>query len=78
MVYMSGSRNARNAAYIVNRTNVCGGMKKAGLAPSVGWFLSGNPYLIRAPHSIPKFCIPNTTVQTQKYGYKATIGGNMG
>jgi hypothetical protein len=53
-------------------------MKKAGLAPSVGWFLSGNPYLIRAPHSIPKFCIPNTTVQTQKYGYKATIGGNMG
>lgn len=78
MVYMSGSRSARNAASIVNRTNVCGGMKKAGLAPSVGWFLSSNPYLTGAPHSIPKFCIPNTTVQTQKYGYKATIGGNMG
>lgn len=78
MVYYSGSRSARNAASIVNRTNTCGGNKKAGLAPSVGWFMSSNVYLTRAPHSIPKFCIPNTTVQTQKYGYKATIGGNMG
>ena len=32
MVYMSGSKSARNAASIVNRTNVCGGVKKAGLA----------------------------------------------
>lgn len=78
MVYMSGSRNARNQASIVNRTNVCGGPKKAGTAPRVGWFLSSNPYLIGAPQSNPRFCIPNRTVQTQKYGYKATIGGNMG
>ena len=78
MVYMGGSKFARNAASIVNRTNVCGGSKKAGLAPSVGWYLSSNVYLTRAPHTIPRFCIPNTTVQTQKYGYKATIGGNMG
>ena len=78
MVYYSGSRNARNAASICNRTNVCGGPKKAGTAPRVGWFLSSNPYLIGAPQSNPRFCIPNRTVQTQKYGYKATIGGNMG
>ena len=78
MVYMSGGRSARNAASICNRTNVCGGMKKAGLAPTVGWYMSSNPYLIRASHSVPKVCIPNTTVQTQKYGYRATIGGNMG
>jgi hypothetical protein len=78
MVYFSGAKSARNAASICNRTNVCGGNKKAGLAPSVGWYLSSNPYLIRAPHSIPLVCVPNTTVQTQKYGYKATIGGNMG
>ena len=32
---MSGSKSARNAASICNRTNVCGGVKKAGTAPSV-------------------------------------------
>ena len=78
MVYYSGSRSARNAASIVNRTNVCGGNKKAGTAPRVGWFLSSNPMLIGAPQTLPRFCIPNTTVQTQQTGYRATIGGNMG
>ena len=77
MVYMSGSRFARNAASITNRPT-CGGPKKAGTAPRVGWFMQSNPYLIGAPQSNPRFCIPNRTVQTQKYGYKATIGGNMG
>lgn len=79
MVYYSGGRAARNAASICNRTNVCGGgSKKAGTAPRVGWFLSSNPMLMGAPQSVPRFCIPNTTVQTQKTGYRATIGGNMG
>jgi hypothetical protein len=78
MVYMSGNRSARNQASIVNRTNVCGGPKKAGTAPRVGWFLSNNPMLIGAPQSVPLFCIPNRTIQTQKYGYHATHGGNMG
>jgi len=77
-VYMSGSKAARNSASIVNRTNVCGGPKKAGTAPRVGWFLTNNPMLIRAPQSVPMFCMPNRTIQTQKYGYRATIGGNMG
>jgi hypothetical protein len=75
---MSGSRASRNQASIVNRTNVCGGNKKAGTAPRVGWFLSSNPMLMGAPQSVPLFCIPNRTVQTQKYGYHATHGGNMG
>jgi len=78
MVYMSGSRASRNSASICNRTNVCGGPKKAGTAPRVGWFLSSNPMLIGAPQTLPRFCIPNTTVQTQQTGYRATIGGNMG
>jgi len=78
MVYYSGSKAARNAASIVNRQNTCGGPKKAGTAPRVGFFLTNNPMLIGAPQSVPRFCIPNTTVQTQKYGYRATIGGNMG
>ena len=75
---MSGSRASRNQASIVNRTNVCGGSKKAGLAPRVGWYLSSNTMLIGAPQTIPRFCIPNRTIQTQKYGYHATHGGNMG
>jgi len=78
MVYMSGSKASRNQASIVNRQNTCGGNKKAGLAPRVGFFLTNNPMLIGAPQSVPRFCIPNTTIQTQKYGYRATIGGNMG
>jgi hypothetical protein len=75
MVYMSGSKAARNAASIVNRQNICGGPKKSGLAPRIGWFMQSNPSLIGAPQTIPRFCIPNRTIQTQKYGYRATIGG---
>jgi len=78
MVYMSGSKASRNAASIVNRTNVCGGPKKAGIAPRVGWYLTSNVNLIGAPQTLPRFCIPNRTVQTQKTGYRATIGGNIG
>ena len=74
---MNAGRNARNAASITNRPT-CGGPKKAGTAPRVGWFLSSNPMLIGAPQTVPRFCIPNRTVQTQKTGYRATIGGNMG
>ena len=51
MVYMSGSRSARNQASIVNRTNVCGGNKKGGLAPTIGAFVSSNPNLIRATNT---------------------------
>lgn len=78
MVYMSGSKAARNSASICNRTNVCGGNKKAGIAPRIGFFMQSNPNLRRAPQSIPKVCVPNKTIQTQSYGYRATIGGNMG
>lgn len=77
MVYMSGSKNARNQASIVNRPT-CGGNKKAGIASRQGFFMQSNPSLRRAPQSLPLICVPNTTVQTQKYGYKATIGGNIG
>lgn len=51
MVLMNSSKSARNQASIVNRTNVCGGPKKAGLAPSVGLFLSSNPNLIGATNT---------------------------
>ena len=82
---MSGGRAARNAASIVNRPT-CGGPKKAGKGPSVGWFLSSQPFLLRLPNSVPQntFCMSyptwpiSRTIQTQQYGYRATIGGNMG
>lgn len=63
---------ARNKAKIVNRTNVCGGPKKAGLGPSIG----NNPYINmwRAPSTLPVVCVPNHTTQTQNYGYRATLG----
>jgi hypothetical protein len=75
---MSAGKAARNQNSIVNRTNTCGGNKKAGIAPRVGWYLSSNVNLTRAPQTIPRFCIPNRTIQTQSYGYHATHGGNMG
>jgi hypothetical protein len=79
MVLMNAGRSARNAASIVNRTNTCGGMKKGGLAPSVGWYLSSNPNLIGGTNTqYGLVCRPNLTIQTQSYGYRATHGGNMG
>lgn len=81
MVYMSGSRASRNQASIINRPT-CGGVKKAGTAPRVGWYLDNNVNLTRAPQSTPQysFCVStqqwpiSTTVQTQQKGYRATIG----
>jgi hypothetical protein len=78
MVLMNAGKAARNAASIVNRPN-CGGIKKGGLAPSVGWYLSSNPNLIGATNTqFGLTCRPNFTIQTQSYGYRATHGGNMG
>ena len=50
MVYMSAGRMARNAASITNRPT-SGGNKKAGLAPTVGAFISSNPNLIGATNT---------------------------
>ncbi len=81
MVLMNASKAARNQASIVNRPT-CGGVKKAGTAPRVGWYLDNNVNLTRAPQSTPQysFCVStprwpiSTTVQTQQTGYRATIG----
>ncbi len=78
MVYMSGSRSARNQASIVNRTNVGGGVKKAGIVPRIGFFMQSNPTLRRGPQRLPLFTINYRIIQTQKYGYSAIHGGNMG
>lgn len=77
MVLMNAGKAARNQASIVNRPN-CGGNKKAGIVSRQGFFMQSNVSLRRAPQSLPLICVPNYTIQTQKYGYRATIGGNMG
>ena len=78
MVLMNASKRARNQASIVNRTDTCGGNKKAGTAPRVGIYLDNNVKLTRAPQNNPKVCVPNRTVQTQVIGYQATRTGRLG
>jgi hypothetical protein len=81
MVLSNASKAARNQASIINRPT-CGGVKKAGTAPRVGFYLDSNVNLTRAPQSTPQysFCVStpqwpiSTTVQTQQTGYRATIG----
>ena len=76
---MSGAKAARNQASIINRAN-CGGVKKGGLSPSVGNFLSSNVNLIGARNTQwvggkPPTCNPLVARHpTQRYGYKATLG----
>ena len=63
---MSGSRNARNQASIVNRTNVCGGSKKAGLSKTIGFFLPSNPNLIGGVNTqLGQVCIGNFSNPSQ-------------
>ena len=78
MVYMSGGKAARNAASIVNRTNTCGGDKKAGIPSRVGYnqlSVGRNGCISRAPTCMPTKCVVFKITQTQQYGYRATIGG---
>ena len=78
MVLMNASKAARNQASIINRPT-CKGNMKGGLTPRVGWYMSSNPSMIGATNTqFGLVCIPNRTIQTQKYGYHAVHGGNMG
>ena len=54
-VLMSAGKAARNQASIVNRTNTCGGNKRAGTAPRTGWFMQSNPTLRRAPQRVQEW-----------------------
>jgi hypothetical protein len=65
MVYMSGSRSARNQASIINRTNVCGGPKKGGLAPSIGPYGSNLPLYGATQTQFGLVCTGNYTNSSQ-------------
>ena len=75
MELSNASKAARNQQSICNRTNVCGGIKKAGLAPTIGYFIRGNN-ICNSPRNtcIPKTCVVSTTIPTQRVGYRATLG----
>jgi hypothetical protein len=80
MVLSNGSKLARHQQSVVNRTNTCGGPKKAGTSSGVGYFIQSNPRLLRATRTVPQqlFCnlIPGyitNTAQTQRTGYLATF-----
>lgn len=48
MVLSNAAKAARMQALIINRTDRCGGNKKGGLVPRIGFYLSSNPNLIGA------------------------------
>ena len=54
---MNGSKSARNQVSIINRSNVCGGVKKVGIPSRIGFFMR-NHALNRAPRTLPKTCVP--------------------
>ena len=76
---MSAGKNARYQTSIINRQN-CGGVKKGGTAPTSGYnFISSmKGHLYGATQKTTNVCMMNRTIQTQKYGYHAVHGGNMG
>lgn len=65
MVLSNVPRTARTAL-IVSQTNTCGGVKKAGLAPTVGVPTAVFPSIyIRGVNSIPLICMGNYTNPSQ-------------
>jgi hypothetical protein len=65
MVYNSGGKMARHQASIINRPT-CGGPKKAGLAPTIGVFMTSNPNLIGATNTqLGLMCVGNFSNPSQ-------------
>jgi hypothetical protein len=78
MVYMSGSKMARNQSAIINRNNTCGGIKKSGLGytgvgPTRG-SQAGILYIRTINTTYGTKCgLPTTMNPTQTVGYRATL-----
>jgi hypothetical protein len=65
MVYNSGGKMARHQSSIINRPT-CGGPKKAGLAPTIGVFMTSNPNLIGATNTqLGLMCVGNFSNPSQ-------------
>lgn len=62
---MSGSKASRNQASLINRPT-CGGPKKAGLSPTIGWYLSSNPTMKGAVNTqLGAVCVGNYSNSSQ-------------
>jgi hypothetical protein len=76
MVLLNASKNARHSASIINRAN-CGGNKQSGLAKGIGRCLSSNVRVRGLTNTLFGLTCAGSlskTVQTQRYGYRATLG----
>ena len=73
---MVGRGRARYNNLIANRTNVCGGIKKAGLANLIGFpsVMHMNHIRARIPTQKSDVCVISSVIQTQRTGYQATLG----
>ena len=66
MVLSNGPKVVRNISSLVNQSNRCGGVKKGGLAPSVGAYVSSNPNMIGATNTQYGLkCVGNFTNSSQ-------------
>ena len=74
MVLLGAAKSARHQASLVNRPNCGGTAKKMGLPSTIGRPFSGI-HFYRTSHSMPMICVTSKTIQTQRYGYRATLGG---
>lgn len=74
MVLSSSTRTSRISS-LVNQTNVCGGVKKAGFGRSTDSTANSRAVQTRTITSIPMFCFVNSGVRTQRTGVQATRGG---
>lgn len=75
MVLYSAGRAARSVAKIVNRPT-CGGDKKGGLAPSVGWYngMSTNQSARATNTQFNLFCVGNFSNPSQRTASMARLG----
>ena len=75
MVLYSAGKMARGAAKIVNRPT-CGGDKKGGLAPTVGWFngMTTRPAINATNTMFGLICVGNFSNPSQNAARRARIG----
>ena len=75
MVLYNAGKMARNAASIMNRPT-CGGDKKGGLAPSVGWFNGMTTYRSKNATNTQfgLACVGNYSNPSQNAARRARIG----
>ena len=76
---LSGPRKTTNIQSITNRPTCGGGAKKSGLSRGIGCINQFNPNNIGGVNTLFGIkCVPSMTIQTQNYGYRATLSNGMG